>query len=91
MSFWMIFWAVLLALLAHFVIVETIGFLATRWLQRKQARLVAEFQQKIDSGELNPMDFVSGMPGEAGGGFPPFPQPTASGTLGTLEPHGQYL
>jgi hypothetical protein len=95
MSFLMISGAFLTALVAHTILLGIVEFLAGKWLQKKQARLVAEFQQKIDSGELNPLDFVNGMPGMGGPGFPSFPegqpQSAVSGTLDAHEPHGQYL
>jgi hypothetical protein len=96
MSFWVIFLAVSAALLVHTILAWSAEFLIAQYLQKKQARLIAEFQQKIDSGELNPLDFVNGTPGSGGAGLPPFPLPRPSttvsgGTLTEHREHGQYL
>jgi len=100
MSFWTIFGPVLAALLAHFIIVEVIGFLFSMWFQRKRAKMMAEVERKVASGEINPMDLMGAMQGGGMPGMPGMPMPQfpiagsdvpVSGTGSTTEGHGQYI
>jgi len=93
--FWQIFCPVFAALVSAFAVSEGFQMAIGYYIHRKQMRLREEFEAKVASGEINPMEMMmgmGGMPGMGGPGvdFPHPPLPTASGNGADLT-HGQYL
>ena len=94
--FWQIFCPVFAALVSAFAVSEGFQMAIGYYLHRKQMRLREEFEAKVASGEINPMEMMMGMGGMPGGmGGPGMmdipPLPTASGSNGADLTHGQYL
>ena len=92
--FWEIFCPVFAALISAFTISELFQMGLGYCMHRKQMRLREEFEAKVASGEINPMEMVfgGGMPGGMNPGMVDMPPlPTASGSNGTDLTHGQYL
>jgi len=94
--FWQIFCPVFAALVSAFAVSEGFQMAIGYYLHRKQMRLREEFEAKVASGEINPMEMMMGMGGMPGGmGGPGMmdipPLPTASGGNGADLTHGQYL
>ena len=92
--FWTIFWPVFAALVCAFVISELAHIGVGFYVHRKQEKLREEFEAKVASGEIDPMQ----MMGFGGGGVPGMPDlppgfPTASGNGEAKSElsHGQYL
>ncbi len=92
MSFWVIYWPVFAALSSMFAVTEMFHMGMGYYFHRKQEKLRAEFEAKVASGEIDPMQAMLGGMGGAPGmeGFPPS-MPTASGSNGSKLSHGQYL
>jgi len=93
MMFWSIYCPVFAALVSAFVVTEVFHVGVGYYLHRKQEKLRAEFERKIASGEIDPLQMMFGAGGSPGiMEFPPG-FPTTSGN----EPnkpelmHGQYL
>jgi hypothetical protein len=64
------------------------------WLQRRQAKKMAEIERKIANGEINPLEMFGMGGGLPGMGYPPPvpPHPTTSGTVdGAQITPGQYI
>lgn len=92
--FWEIFCPVFAALISAFTILELFQMGLGYYMHRKQTRLREEFEAKVASGEINPMEMMlgGGMPGMGGPGMVDMPPlPTASGNNGADLTHGQYL
>ncbi len=99
MDFSDIFLPIFGALVAHSISMEIIGMLLQWWFSKKQAKAMAEVEQKLANGEINPMDLMGGQFGMPG--MPSFPKgamrhPTASGNAhtpatGDDDGTGQYL
>jgi hypothetical protein len=95
MTFWDIYFPASAALVSTFVVKELYQIAIGFYLHKKQEKLRKEFEAKVESGEIDPMDFLTGIQGmgdmgEGGVPMSGMPQlPTASG--GTNEGHGQYL
>ncbi len=94
--FWQIFFPVFAAMIAAFAITELFQMGLGYYIHRKQSRLRAEFEAKVASGEINPMEMMFGPDGPGGFGGPGMPgmppPPTASGeTNGVSNATGQYL
>ena len=92
---WSIYWPVFAALVSAFGVTEFFHISVGYYLHRKQAKLREEFEAKVASGEIDPMQAMfGGMGGPPGmgmeGGLPPG-LPTASGSNGSELTHGQYL
>lgn len=91
--FWQIFCPVFAALVSAFAVSELFQMGLGYYFHRKQMRLRKEFEAKVASGEINPMEmmFGGGMSGMGDPGMD-FPQlPTVSGSNGADLTHGQYL
>ena len=90
MTFWTIYCPVFAALLSAFAVTEIFHFTLGYYFHKKQEKARKEFEAKVASGEINPMEMMFG------GGFGPpgldFP-PTTSGEKpeGPSVSHGQYL
>jgi hypothetical protein len=94
--FWQIYCPVFAALVSAFGVTELFHIGIGYYVHRKQTKLREEFEAKVASGEINPMEmmFGGGMPGMGGPGMMDIPQlPTASGNgaNGVDVSHGQYL
>jgi len=92
--FWTIFWPVFAALVSAFIISEGLQLCIGLYAHKKNEKLRKEFEEKVASGEIDPMQMMFG----AGGGLPgvgdlPPGLPTASGNGEVKEElsHGQYL
>jgi len=92
MTFWQIYCPVFAALFSSFVVTEFVNFCLGYYLHKKQEKARREFEAKVASGEIDPMQFMFG------GGFDPgmnYPMPTISGETkpreGATLGHGQYL
>ncbi len=95
--FWQIYWPVFAAIVSAFGVSELFSMGLGYYLHRKQTKLRAEFEAKIASGEINPMEMMFGPDGPGGsggpGGMPGMPPlPTTSGeTPGANSIHGNYV
>ncbi len=94
--FWSIYFPVLAALVSSFAISELFQMGLGYYLHRKQTKLREEFEAKVASGEINPMEMMFGPDGPGGFGGPSMPGmpplPTISGEAdGVNTAHGQYL
>ncbi len=92
MSFWTIYWPMFAALSSIFAVTELFHVGVGYYFHWKQERLRAEFEAKVASGEIDPMQALLGGKGGPPGmeGFSPS-LPTASGSNGNNLGHGQYL
>jgi hypothetical protein len=91
--FWTIFWPVLAALICAFVFSELVHIGVGVYVHKKQEKLRKEFEAKVASGEIDPMQMMFGEGGAPGMMDLPPNLPTASG-IGEDKPelsHGQYL
>ncbi len=94
--FWQIYWPVFAAVVSAFGVSELFQMSLGYYLHRKQNKLREEFEAKVASGEINPMEMMFGAGGPGGFGGPAIPgmppPPTASGeTTGANRSHGLYL
>ncbi len=92
---WSIYWPVFAAMVSAFGVTEFFHISIGYYFHRKQERLRAEFERKVASGEIDPMQAMLGIGGPPGMGMEGFPGglPTASGGDGSGPDvsHGQYL
>jgi len=93
--FWTIYWPTFAALVSAFAVSEAFQIAVGFYVHKKNEKLRKEFEEKVASGEIDPMQmmgFGGGMPPGMGGpgmmDIPPLP--TASGNGSELS-HGQYL
>ena len=95
MSFWSIFLPVFAALIGSFVVTELSHFLLGYFLHRKDVKRRAEFERKVESGEINPAEAMQAMFGGMGPGpgqvrgLPPGATTVSGNPEGPT--HGQYL
>ena len=92
MTFWQIFWPVFSALFAITVITELFQAGIGYYLHRKERLAREDWEAKVASGEVNPMQMMMANMG----GMGPSPMgiaedPTTSGSGGNGVNHGQYL
>ena len=92
--FWTIFWPVFAALVAAFTISEGLQICIGFYAHKKNEKLRKEFEEKVASGEIDPMQMMFG----AGGGVPGmgelppgFPTASGNGEAKSELSHGQYL
>ncbi len=98
LGFWDIYWPVVAAMVSSVAIFEALHFGVSWYLSKRQLKKYMEFQEKVESGEIEiPPELLSQMGGSALGGhmgmfsgmMPPTPgNPTVSGEDKTP---GQYL
>ncbi len=97
MGFSEIYWPVFSALISALVVSELFQMGLSYWIHRKQEKLREEFEAKVASGEIDPMQVMFGgspMPGGPGGppmNFPNLPTSSGNGANGADIRHGQYL
>ena len=86
LGFWDIYWPVLAALISSVVVFEAFQLGLSYYITKNQMRKYAEFQEKVQSGEIEvtPEMLESMMPGV---GAPPFDLRPTTISGG----HGQYL
>jgi hypothetical protein len=94
MNFWSIYCPVFAALVSAFAVSEIFQIGVGYYVHKKQEKFRAEFEAKVASGEIDPMQMMfgggGGMPGFGGPGMMDVPPlPTASGKVD--QSHGQYL
>ena len=78
MTFWQIYFPVLVAMLSFFVITEFVGFCLSLLLRKKSQAAQEEYEAKMASGEIaNPMEIMFGGGGNFG--MTVAPTPVASG------------
>jgi len=92
--FWTIFWPVFAALVSAFTISEGLQICIGFYAHKKNEKLRKEFEEKVASGEIDPMQMMFG----AGGGVPGmgelppgFPTASGNGSDKSELSHGQYL
>ena len=91
-SFWNIYYPVLAALISSVAVFETVHFGIGYLMHKRQAKKYLEFQEKVQSGEIEMPPEMMGpmMPGMMGSyPFEIYPPPTTSG--GDSSGTGQYL
>lgn len=95
--FWTIYCPVFAALVSAFAVTEVFHICVGYYVHKKQEKMRKEFEDKVASGEIDPMSMLfgggGGMPGMGGPGMMDVsPLPTASGETDAARlGHGQYL
>jgi hypothetical protein len=92
--FWTIFWPVFAALVGAFTISEGLQICIGFYAHKKNEKLRKEFEEKVASGEIDPMQMMFGGGGGVPGmvDLPPgFPTASGNGEAKSELSHGQYL
>jgi len=98
LGFWDIYWPILAAMVSSVAIFEAFHFSISWYLSKRQLKKYTEFQEKVESGEIEiPPELLGQMGGSALGGhmgmFPGMMPPTPGNTTASGEGKspGQYL